>query len=1158
MRRRKAGERHSGGFLLDSGLFGGLRPTAKKGATSGGTVGKSKNKGKDNVTPSSRTSKSIGEDERKSTNEGSPLSNEVTMQDNTGPSRFASSRQSSTPNDLHFAAHEEHQRPLSSFDSGPAQIVNLALNLSENRRRQLNNGRLSSLPAAGGRRIVSTPRMGTATAGSPLVGGSLRHHLNQQKKHRNEPVTPERAKLSTDYFSPVQQETEQQREADIQPLLPGIDFEDLASPQFSATDATLARAEKARVTIGLSHQHLRLLQYLPKLPTTSGGRLSTSRGGPRHEPEKSQPLGRAYNPLQYLRNRRVRARESRTLNSEGDGWKDLEKVKMWVDAVVDERSEGVSRVDDEYPLPPFKPVGAELVPETTYLSTTISRTGGPPLAKAPRQRTDWSTTPWDMLGDVYWLNEAENKDLIEDREGNKVFTQKTSFDLSALKRESTRPFSRRSASITRRPKVRSDSSEPPGKEETVADRGRRRHQPHDSIKSIDEYSSSRDRKSKWPRKLIKVQSDLSSDESEQGSIQGIPRIRGQPNSRDLQATVLLELQVRELLAQEAVTTEEAASKKKEDDAKREVLRPALALDSQGRKVNRDGESLHMDRVQYDEGDEVGGESQNAAHKHGHRSTQSMDYLDSSVPNSPDKRPMVPSIAINLSPPSRPHPSHKPKSLPQRSILGELDKELQKVETIDFAPTQKQPHKLQKSRSPEPTNDRSSSQLHTADKTSTTTRLRKGIGESKNFTGHSDPKEARLRGLLKGARLSDVVSNPISKVRDMSWRREDANRSRPQSPASSYAPDASETDEERRNPGGLQDLESGIDGSNQEFSYHLQNLPVFKSPFKANGAGLKMADQDHITRQQRGLKAQRSRRFEKLAPPSLDMRSVSSPEPSPPHTPNNEKDGFVSDDSRRPSSGDRRLAVVEGSPDALGRKGYPVTGTSEPTLSAGSPDQWNHGIHSFSAADLNLKLSNDKVTRADIIRVKALLDSTGTKTSGVIRVSSSIRMPPLPLLQTLGFDYKDIDWPLPRKLEQVKAGQLLTAAIDKDAALTQEAMNVFSNETVVSLDKELRGLENHVSSRLTDLVRAASDQAEDLGSELTTTDSLKVKRLNESVDLIMRRRRRRFRNLRRGLYLLLEWTLLGLMWWVWLIVVVVRLARGSISGSYRVVKWLFWF
>lgn len=107
-------------------------------------------------------------------------------------------------------------------------------------------------------------------------------------------------------------------------------------------------------------------------------------------------------------------------------------------------------------------------------------------------------------------------------------------------------------------------------------------------------------------------------------------------------------------------------------------------------------------------------------------------------------------------------------------------------------------------------------------------------------------------------------------------------------------------------------------------------------------------------------------------------------------------------------------------------------------------------------------------------------------------------------------------------------------------------------------EQIVNLQSEISSNLTPLVRQTTDKADALNSELATTKMLELKTLEEELVKFTRKRRRRAgRIVRRGWFLLLEWTVVGFMWWLWMIVVIVRVFRMILRGAWKGVRWILW-
>jgi hypothetical protein len=93
--------------------------------------------------------------------------------------------------------------------------------------------------------------------------------------------------------------------------------------------------------------------------------------------------------------------------------------------------------------------------------------------------------------------------------------------------------------------------------------------------------------------------------------------------------------------------------------------------------------------------------------------------------------------------------------------------------------------------------------------------------------------------------------------------------------------------------------------------------------------------------------------------------------------------------------------------------------------------------------------------------------------------------------------------------------------------------------------------------LTAKTRKAADEADELSRDLAMGQRLKIKMVIDVIEKMGRRKRRRFRWVRRGLWLGVEWVLVGFMWYVWFVVMVLRVVLGVGRGVVGGVKWLLW-
>ncbi|KAK2836905.1 hypothetical protein FQN49_006605 [Arthroderma sp. PD_2] len=305
----------------------------------------------------------------------SPLSNVV-------------SHEETDPKDtLHTPGSSSHAHPRASssvgLDTDPAQIVNLALSLSDSRRRSSSVRNVSGgaqRPRLSSSVVLSRPQ-GVHSPKQPEIG------------------TPSRG-------SPTPQETVDLRYGATH----------YGEVQFS--EATLARVEKAKQHFELFENYLRLLPHLPPLPAC---KEAVGRPHDTYDSQIDTSSGRKYNPLQYLRNRKVRFRERQAIDSEAAGWGDVDKVTAWVDTVAEAPSLHQRQPDEYINLPPFNSIAAQANTEekSDQHSTPSKVKSGEVVRRRPRM--DWNTTPLDLLADVMWYEQDNNKAKIEDRNGKKLF-----------------------------------------------------------------------------------------------------------------------------------------------------------------------------------------------------------------------------------------------------------------------------------------------------------------------------------------------------------------------------------------------------------------------------------------------------------------------------------------------------------------------------------------------------------------------------------------------------------------------------------------------------------------------------------------------------------------------------------------------------------------
>ena len=1079
-----------------------------------------------------------------------------------------------------------------AYDTDPAKIVSMALNLSESRRRNFSSG----VYHTNGDHKTKVPLNPADQRASGLLysngGDSLRQHLQQQRRSiRNaSPRSARSASHKGSASSPAQQEKRGSRHSSCTPdLSPQLGGEGI----LHASDATFARVEKAKEAFELFYEYRRLLQHLPSIPVVSSSRLNAGHNTGNVQLQSSGAIGRAYNPLQYIRNRKVRLRERKPLTAETQGWKDPRKVRAWVDTVKSEREGRVFRIDDRPPLPPFDI--ARSGPHHTNNSLAPSATQSQPVqAKhVERSHIDWNITPWDLLADVHWLSQDDNIKRIEGPSGNKIFDRPGTHQDApsrASKESIRRP--RISASLPRD----NDSLDLRQMLATVA-----RNQPKrpEKLRNLTSEPTSpvneRGRRNRWSKGFVRSREPSTSDDSDWD-------MQSKNKGRDHLDNIALEKQVMDLLMKEATENDSKSTydtpsmevSQKPDKFEPEqhsgsVVRPPNQRPKAPQRLKTDitvpGKHETRPRTSLDE--------QRLGYQH-----MSSDDFDSTNPNSPTTAGYIPSIAINFSAPTSPRMSAiSPKEsdtskFPTFRRGRSRSKSRTAVSDHYFEAGSKTSLQLSRAAPREPsTTDHRGGERPTKSSHGFLSPVKSNAGGTRPDTPetrslrrlkHANEPESKLRGFFKGGRIAEIVGSQVSRAGDILWRKEGGeNGSAIASPLWSHASEDSDVDDadisalDSSPNDGLSRVTTNTEGFSavsEKPRYHMSNLPSFRSPRDRReqspkspkaSPGLNPLSREQLEQKGRG----RSSRFDRLAPPKLDMRNVS-PSPSPgngrsqsqdPETNASPATSVSRSQSRVPSHD--RLNEMLGIPGKLGSVSKRPTPTGLSVLEAQTDGARQRPAlkekRHWSISDRGVSAVRGTITKRDIGRVRALLLSSGVKANEIARRADEVPEKPSKLLQGI----KDVvKAPLPSASstqEHIVAARLLTASIENVNGESQDAGARFSASSVKQLISKIDAIDQRVMGTLMPLVRDSADSADTFSAELTTTYTLAVKQLNDSIDLILRRRRRRSRWLRRGVWAMLEWAVLGIMWMVWFIVVVIRLVRGTIAGSTRAVKWLFW-
>lgn len=1093
-----------------------------------------------------------------------------------------------------------HGRSAIGHDTDAAQIVNLALNLSETRRRNFSSGGLL-IPrdVVGARRIISSGQQ-TLGLSNSVSGGSLRQHLQHQRQvSRNiSPRSSKSGRSSSNKGTRLDPPHLQKKQVGKRQstFVPNFDAGVEDNLVFDASDATLSRAEKARVTIELMYEYRRLLQYLPPIPTNSKSKPATSNDAGKLQGRPSAGLGRTYNPLQYIRNRKVRFRERRPLDAEAAGWKDLDRVRTWVDIIASEREDGISRIDRRFPLPSLDTISAGNPLADDLQNTSVPNSAGSQSRKVGRPRMDWEFASWDLLADTHWLNQDDNLDHIEDHWGRKLtedppnrkgYTPRASVESNRSSVRCSENSVREHASPNRVRALaghsRNDSK----------DRGRRSLDVHEPRSPVSEDNGSRDRKSRWPKKLIRSRSSSDSDDSRLESRRKKERRRGYAGSHESLESAALEKQMMDMLAKEAEASHQVdPNPEKDQGAKADIdskpaggsMRDKAGLRAARRRPNPP-QRLRTDisvavkhpistRASLDE-------------EKFHFLRMSSDELDLTAPDSPMAPAFVPSIAVSLSPPASPPSAvtspkktltsrigasrrNRSRSVDRRAVD---EVELDSSETTDLSRQTTNQSQLVSMLRKEKSTLSSNGLSAPAKNEGAGDRHGPLDGNPARSIKNSNGSDSRLRGLFKGGRVAELVGSEVSRVGDIFWRKDNSHAPKVASPASSYATsedsgiddeDMSGLDSSPQND--LSRLTTKEGGSPSKLStnserprYYMSNLPTFRSSINRNEqspeAAKASSDHDHITRQQLAQRERgRPSRFDRLAPSKIDMRGIL-------RSPSREgsRQSSSSRSERGVRSADRRLNDMLGIPGKAGTGLIPPTGLSglesKPRGSTHRPDV--EGQRQWSVYDRDVSTVPGTVNKRDIARVRALLLSSGVKANEIARRAEEVPAKPVHFLQELELMFEGPIPLVPRSQEPLLAAMTLVDNIETDIQKLRDNADYFAKTTIENLRARLKAIDERVNNTLTPLVRTSADDADAFSTELTTTHTLAIKQLNDSIDIILRRRRRRLRYTRRIGWAMVEWTLLAIMWMVWLIVVIIRLVRGTVGGLVKGLRWLFW-
>ncbi|OTB05686.1 hypothetical protein M426DRAFT_319675 [Hypoxylon sp. CI-4A] len=1067
------------------------------------------------------------------------------------------------------------------LDVDSTQIVNMALNLSESRRLAERRNLSSPIP----------PRLAHLPDGQ--AGGSLKQHLQQQRR-TSRTMSPKPDKT----FTPRAVSTPKMPTA-----LPS--FENDGSYIYHPSPSTLNRAQKAKDYLELMAQYRRLLQIVPPLKDDARSRPSSSSLST--SPTSSKPpvnpitgsaqivLGREYNPLQYIRNRKVRGRERKTIDGDAQGFSDVSRVSGWIDetaatAATSALTPGAS------PIAPFRSAD-----ENYEYGLPVSNIPRPvsTVGKSKRIRMDWNIEPADMLADAYWLEQGNNKQLIEDRHYAKIFPPKVEARSQASYQANDPVTSGLSIASPREGDAGEIIAAPeagfvsPTRIETDTPPVSARDRARQKLQDIRGIHHKQNGAPHSHHDLLRFRKGSLSDTSDSESDR---KRRNRTGTISANGTDLLEKQMMDMLAQEAAD-EEQKEKEKEalDEFDRRHLKQLPSRMATPDNTSYTPEPLHsrrgsrIDIIETQDKAARGrvpiispiGSGRPSLEVPGQNPRFSTD-LDSSRPVSPEIRPTrlgnnhIPTIGMDLSPPeSRPEsPARKPFSR-VKSIFRDRSRERdrgnenaarEKDDRVESPVEQPEVPSLsalvvENSQSPDRRRSKSLTRKIIPRTTNESHKSHRSMGSIKI----KGDEQAGLRGLFKGgAKLDGMIRGGVSKVTDLLWKKDSDSED-----SSSSSSDDSE-DESKRGRTMESTTVSRSSSQRARESNRQKNYLDVMPPFKPTGPShekRESEDVDPLALTTSMSPPSRSPRFERLKPPRIDIRKASPPstelertksrlleEPEVSDAESRSRDSTTYGDKQRTTSKD--LVEIPILPAPQHR---PPIGPR--TLSQGAR-HWSIINRSPSPQ------ATQQISRREVARLRALILCSGIKAMEISRRAQE----PHPLFaldnKSAGLPWTDVSHFVPNKDKYAKllvpetqlypaTARLLADTIDRSIALSEDSTARFAVETAPKLQHRVELLHDRVGGDLMEMTHRAADEADDVNSDLLDGQRLKVKTVVDTMDKMLRRRRRRFRWARRAGWLAVEWVLVGFMWYVWFVVMMARIVFGVGRGVVGVVRWLLW-
>lgn len=1091
------------------------------------------------------------------------------------PASDRSSRQSTEQSFRQSAG--PHPRPASAT-MDPTQLVRMALNLSESRRMQLDPGHLPSIAVAHESRRVTPPRSQIPVPRSPASANSRERPSNDVSPVLR-PATGSKSHTSR---------TSEPQLLSSSPLSSSKNSVLLATesqPEYIFSPSTLERAQKAKKYMELCSEYRRLLDRLPPL------KPCLKPDGAKAEAE----IGRPYNPLQYIRNRRARVEHGAQLDSEADGWDDAAHVTDWVDKVVTESQQPGFVADDVVLLPQW--------------SSGKSQSTNPDSEDAKQQQAnqingrkenkvkgfDWKFSPSDLLADAYWLEQDEHKSLIYSKQGSKVFqtlsqplktiqarrnraatVQSSKTHDSSFSTSPTSPRARRSG-LSSSHGMTDHSTDEEGEEIL--------HHEHHHIPGLVKKNFFRRR----AKSGSGSSDDLSNDETSFREKKKMSPRKPRPNIGPLEKHMQAMIEEETRNSHPPVSSPPPTSPVRNAGAGK-----SRRLGISGESYPRQSDESHQEIIQHDFGGPLEAPQSATSVALPRISVESYDDDEKRTRRESVISSGASMARTNTAESSRTFQSDTKKKGSSRMRLWQRPKSRpdSQVEVTDFAERGSREGFF----TPPDASDLESAGDSWTPDSAPVTKQGRGSLESDTepdslsrrigATGKTGYNVAKNR-LFKGGRIGELVRNESSQVGSVVFKRPPPRGSSPEKHGASSSTTDLPTERKGRpgvttndttgSAGGKTRRGSSADAASNRNSpqYHVKNLPTFQSSASSSRDRKESlpAAKDHISRQQDERRLQRlNSRLSSMTPSHIDTSDQESSSNALSRYETSEPTLSVADRRRSYGFGnwsktaarqpDNRLNVIT-SNNAEPERGSILDSANLPPPSPrlvraiSNSQRWS--IENASAPKVKVGKAL-VVTPRDVARVRSLLLSACIKAQAICNGADMPRDEVNAFMkdafQAVGQDLSKLGRMTTRQAH-VMAAQLISDRLDKTIQELDHEVERFQTNTSRHLTEQIDDLRERATSDLMPKIQSAGGEADAFVARLTTTHTLAIRQVMDSVEKMLRKRRRRLRYAQRQLFTMIEWSLVGLMWWIWLIVFVLRIFRACVMGVLRAAKWLLW-